>query len=141
MPHELPLSSCSRHWLSLMADNAALHPTQSGERWLLHLTPDTPHAKTTTMQLRWSGTHWQLLSISNAGDWPCMNRPIEELSFDSEHNRFWYCQGGPVTAQVQPHVLTNFLTELRRTCLHDGFTVESDPLQKRPLDAQATAGS
>lgn len=139
MSHELPLSPRSRHWLSLVAASAALAPTHPGERWFLHLTPNIPHAKTTTMQVRWSDTHWQLLSITNAEDGPSMDSPIEELSFDAERRSFWYCQGGPVTEQEQPHVLARFLTELQHTCTRRGFTVESDPLhQEEPRDAQAT---
>ena len=139
MSYELPLSPSSRHWLNLVAGSAALHPSHPGERWFLHLTPNAPHAKTTTMQVRWLDTHWQLLSISNAGDWPNMHDPIDELCFDSERRRFWVCQGGPVTAQAQSRVLTRFLTDLQRTCTHHGFTVESDPLhQEEPQDAQAT---
>lgn len=93
MPHELPLSPHSRHWLSLVAASAALHPTHLGERWLLHLTPNTPHAKTTTMQVRWADTHWQLRCISNAGDWLSMDHPVNELCFDAERRGFWYSQG------------------------------------------------
>lgn len=139
MSHELPLSPRSRHWLSLVAASAALLPTRTGERWFLHLTPNIPHARTTTLQVRWANPHWQLLSISNAEDGPSMGHPIEELSFDAERQCFWYCQGGPVTAQEQPHILARFLTELQHACTRRGFTVESDPLHhEEPLDAQTT---
>ncbi|MFB2860922.1 hypothetical protein ACE1BV_00310 [Aeromonas hydrophila] len=44
MTNELPLSHTSRQWLGLVAAKAKLQPTRQGERWLLHLTPDSPHA-------------------------------------------------------------------------------------------------
>ncbi|MCX4103195.1 hypothetical protein OR620_05275 [Aeromonas hydrophila] len=42
MTNELPLSHTSRQWLGLVAAKAKLLPTRQGERWLLHLTPDSP---------------------------------------------------------------------------------------------------
>lgn len=139
MSYELPLSPSSRHWLNLVAVSAALAPTHHGERWLLHLTPNTPQAKTTTMQVRWSGTHWQLLSISNAGDWLCMHHPVDELCIDPKRNCFWHCQAGPVSLSERPRVLAGFLTDLQRTCTHCDFTVEIHPLpQQEAQDAQTT---
>ncbi|MGL4754047.1 MAG: hypothetical protein ACRCXB_16880, partial [Aeromonadaceae bacterium] len=69
MTNELPLSHTSCQWLGLVAAKAKLIPTRQGERWLLHLTPNSPHARTVTLHLRWSGMQWQLLSLTNAEDW------------------------------------------------------------------------
>ncbi|MDX7800517.1 hypothetical protein SJS42_17950 [Aeromonas caviae] len=55
MTNELPLTHYSRHWLGLVAAKAKLQPTRRGERWLLHLTPGSPNARTVTLHLRWSG--------------------------------------------------------------------------------------
>ena len=52
MTNELPLSHFSRQWLGLVAAKAKLQPTRQGERWLLHLTPDSPPARTVTLQVR-----------------------------------------------------------------------------------------
>ena len=55
MTNELPLSHTSRQWLGLVAAKAKIQPRHRGQRWLLHLTPDSPHARTVTLHLRWSG--------------------------------------------------------------------------------------
>ncbi|WP_346210342.1 hypothetical protein [Aeromonas salmonicida] len=55
MTNELPLSHYSRQWLGLVAAKTKLQPTRRGERWLLHLTPGSPNARTVTLHLRWSG--------------------------------------------------------------------------------------
>ena len=68
MSQELALSHYSRQWLGQIAANAKLTPTRSGQRWLLHLTPDRPQTRTVTLKVRWSGVQWQLLTISNAED-------------------------------------------------------------------------
>ena len=65
MTNELPLSHTSRQWLGLVAAKAKIQPRHRGQRWLLHLTPDSPHARTVTLHLRWSGVQWQLLSLTN----------------------------------------------------------------------------
>ena len=46
MTNEQPLSHYSRQWLGLVAAKAKLQPTRQSERWLLHLTPDSPNART-----------------------------------------------------------------------------------------------
>ncbi len=48
MIQELALSHYSRQWLGLIAAHAKLTPTRSGQRWLLHLTPESPLARTVT---------------------------------------------------------------------------------------------
>jgi hypothetical protein len=82
MTNELPLSHYSRQWLGLVAAKAKLQPTRQGERWLLHLTPGSPNARTVTLHLRWSGVQWQLLSLTNAEDWHTMSQPIDEICVD-----------------------------------------------------------
>lgn len=128
MTHELPLSHYSRQWLGLVAARAKLRPVRRGERWLLHLTPDSPNARTVTLQVRWSGAQWQLLSITNAEDWRTMSQPIDEICVDPIRSCFWRCQAGPVSLTEQPRVLASFLADLQRTCTNRGFAIESDPL-------------
>lgn len=128
MTQELALSPYSRQWLGLIAASAGIQPCNTGERWLLHLTPSYPGARTITVQIRWHGTHWQLLSISNAGDWPSMSQPVDEICIDPERRYFWRCQAGPVPLTEQPRVLASFLVDLQRCCTNRGFAVERDPL-------------
>lgn len=139
MTDELPLSHYSRQWLGLVAAKAKLQPVRRGERWLLHLTPGHPSVRTVTLQARWSGAQWQLLSLTNAGDWPDMHQPVDELCIDPQRQCFWCCQAGPVSLTERPRVLGSFLSNLQRTCIHHGYSVESDPLpQEERQDAQAT---
>lgn len=139
MTDELPLSHYSHQWLGLVAAKAKLQPVRRYERWLLHLTPGHPNTRTVTLQVRWSGAHWQLLTLSNAGDWPNMSQNVDELCIDPERQCFWRCQAGPVSLTERPSVLASFLTDLQRTCTHHGYTVESDPLpQEECKDAQTT---
>lgn len=128
MTHELPLSPYSRQWLGLIAASTGICPYHDGERWLLHLTPSYPGAKTITAQIRWHSTHWQLLSISNAGDWSSMSQVVDEICIDPSRRCFWRCQAGPVTITERPRVLSNFLADLQRICTNHGFAVECDPL-------------
>lgn len=129
MTHELPLSPYSRQWLGLIAASAGIHLQHDGERWLLYLTPSYPGARTITAQIRWHATHWQLLSISNAGDWPSMIQPVDEICFDSRSRSYWRCQTGPVSPLEQTQVLARYMADLQRSCTNRGFTVESEPLQ------------
>ncbi|XAG70609.1 hypothetical protein MRM75_06460 [bacterium 19CA06SA08-2] len=139
MTNELPLSHTSRQWLGLVAAKAKLQPTRQGERWLLHLTPGSPHARTVTLHLRWAGVQWQLLSLTNAEDWRTMSQPVDEICVDPTRRCFWRSQAGPVSPTEQPRVLASFLADLQRTCTHHGYRVESDPLpQKEARDAQTT---
>ncbi|MGL5841320.1 MAG: hypothetical protein ACRCYK_05860 [Aeromonas hydrophila] len=139
MTNELPLSYYSRQWLGLVAAKAKLQPTRQGERWLLHLTPGSPHAHTITLQVRWSGVQWQLLSLTNAEDWRTMSQPVDEICVDPKRQCFWRAQAGPVPLTDQPRVLGSFLSDLQRTCIHHGSSVESDPLpQEEAEDAQTT---
>ncbi|MFM5023371.1 hypothetical protein ACEUDO_21000 [Aeromonas rivipollensis] len=139
MTDELPLSHYSRKWLGLVTAKAKLQPTRQGERWLLHLTPDGPHARTVTLHLRWSGGQWQLLSLTNAEDWRTMSQPVDEICVDPKRRCFWRSQAGPVSLSEQPRVLGSFLSDLQRTCIHSGYRVESDPLpQEVAPDAQTT---
>lgn len=139
MTNELLLSHYSRQWLGLVAAKAKLHPTRQGERWLLHLTPDGPHARTVTLHLRWSGVQWQLHSLTNAEDWRTMSQPVGEICVDPTRRCFWRCQAGPVPLSERPRVLSSFLSDLQLTCTHHGYRVESDPLpQEEAHDAQAT---
>lgn len=138
MTNELPLSHTSRQWLGLVAAKAKLQPTRQGERWLLHLTPDDPHARTVTLHLRWSGVRWQLLSLTNAGD-HTMSQPVDEICVDPTHRCFWRSQAGPVSLSEQPRVLAGFLSDLQRTCTHHGYRVQSDSLpQEEARDAQTS---
>ena len=139
MTNELPLSHYSRQWLGLVAAKAKLTPTHSGQRWLLHLTPGRPYARTVTLHLRWSGVLWQLISLTNAEDWHTMSQPVDEICVDPKHRCFWRCQAGPVALTEQPRVLASFLAELQRTCTNHGYRVESDPLpQEEARDAQTS---
>lgn len=128
MTQELALSPYSRRWLGLIAASAGIHPHSDGERWLLHLTPNYPGARTITMQIRWHSTQWQLLSISNAGDWPSMSELVDEICVDPKRSCFWRCQAGPVSLSEQPRVLASFLTDMQRVCTNRGYVVESENL-------------
>ncbi|HDO1324248.1 TPA: hypothetical protein P2R04_001189 [Aeromonas veronii] len=139
MTNELPFSHASRQWLGLVTAKAKLQPTRQGEHWLLHLTPCSPHARTVTLHLRWSGVQWQLLSLTNAEDWHNMSQSVDEICVDPKRRCFWRSQAGPVSLSEQPHVLASFLADLQRTCIHHGYRVESDPLpQEEAQDAQTT---
>ena len=127
MTQELALSHYSRQWLGRVATSAKLTPTRSGQRWLLHLTPDSPQASTVTLQVRWSGVQWQLLSLTNAEDWRTMSQPVDEICIDPTRRCFWRSQAGPVPLSEQPRVLGSFLSDLQRVCIHHGYRVESDP--------------
>ena len=131
MTQELALSHYSRQWLGRVATSAKLTPTRSGQRWLLHLTPDSPQARTVTLQVRWSGVQWQLLSLTNAEDWHTMSQPRDEICIDPKRSCFWRCQAGPVSLTDQPRVLASFLTDLQRICIHRGYRVESDPIEQQ----------
>ena len=131
MSQELALSHYSRQWLGRVATSAKLTPTRSGQRWLLHLTPDSPPARTVTLQVRWSGVQWQLLSLTNAEDWHTMSQPRDEICIDPKRSCFWRCQAGPVSLTDQPRVLASFLTDLQRICIHRGYRVESDPIEQQ----------
>lgn len=134
MPHELALSHYSRQWLGQVAANAKITPTSSGQRWLLHLTPDSPHIRTVTLQVRWSGVQWQLLSLTNAEDWRTMSQPRDEICIDPKRRCFWHCQAGPVPLTEQPRVLANFLADLQRIGIHRGYAVESDPIPDKETE-------
>ncbi|WP_421277677.1 hypothetical protein [Aeromonas veronii] len=131
MSQELALSHYSRQWLGRVATSSKLTPIRSGQRWLLHLTPESPLARTVTLQVRWSGMQWQLLSLTNAEDWHTMSQPVDEICIDPKRSCFWHCQAGPVTLSEQPRVLANFLSDLQRICIHRGYRVESDPIQQQ----------
>lgn len=131
MSQELALSHYSRQWLGRVATSAKLTPTRSGQRWLLHLTPDSPPARTVTLQVRWSGVQWQLLSLTNTEDWHTMSQPRDEICIDPKRSCFWHCKAGPVPLTEQPRVLASFLADLQRICIHRGYRVESDPIQQQ----------
>lgn len=131
MRQELALSHYTRQWLGRVATSAKLTPTHSGQRWLLHLTSDSPYFRTVTLQVRWSGSQWQLLSLTNAEDWHTMSQPRDEICIDPKRNCFWHCQAGAVPLTEQPHVLASFLADLQRICIHRGYRVESDPIQQQ----------
>ncbi|WP_323947951.1 hypothetical protein [Aeromonas caviae] len=139
MTNELPLSQTSRQWLGLVV--AKLQPTRQGERWLLHLTPDSTNARTVTFQVRWSGVQWQLLSLTNAEDWRTMSKPEDEICVDPKRRCFWRCQAGPVPLSEQPRVLASFLADLQRTCTNRGYRVESDLLPQEEVDDAKTTDS
>lgn len=134
MRQELALSHYTRQWLGRVATSAKLTPTHSDQRWLLHLTPDSPYFRTVTLQVRWSGSQWQLLSLTNAEDWHTMSQPRDEICIDPKRNCFWRCQAGPVSLTDQPRVLASFLTDLQRICIHRGYRVESDPLPDKETE-------
>ncbi|MGY3993484.1 hypothetical protein [Aeromonas veronii] len=134
MIQELALSHYSRQWLERVATSAKLTPTRSGQRWLLHLTPDSQQASTVTLQVRWSGVQWQLLSLTNAEDWRSMSQPRDEISIDPKRRCFWHCQAGPVPLNEQPRVLANFLADLQRICIHRGYAVASDPIPDKETE-------
>ena len=141
MTNELPLSHTSRQWLGLVAAKAKLQPTHQGERWLLHLTPGSPNARTVTLHLRWYGGQWQLLSLTNAEDWQTMNQPRDEICIDPKRSCFWRSQAGPVPLSEQPRVLGSFMSDLQRACIHHGYRVESDPLPQEEAQDAKTTGS
>ena len=134
MSQELALSHYSRQWLGRVATSAKLTPTRSGQLWLLHLTPDSPHIRTVTLQVRWSGVQWQLLSLTNAEDWHTMSQPRDEICIDPKRSCFWRCQAGPVSLTDQPRVLASFLADLQRICIHRGYAVESDPIPDKETE-------
>ncbi|MFQ2779306.1 hypothetical protein [Aeromonas caviae] len=134
MTNELPLSHYSRQWLGRVATSAKLTPTRSGQRWLLHLTPDSPPARTVTLQVRWSGVQWQLLSITNADDWRTMSQTVDEICIDPKRRCFWRSQAGPVPLTEQPRVLASFLADLQRTCINRGYAVESDHIPDKEIE-------
>ncbi|WP_368176059.1 hypothetical protein [Aeromonas sp. s1(2024)] len=134
MSQELALSHYSRQWLGQVAANAKLTPTRSGQRWLLHLTPDSPPARTVTLQVRWSGVQWQLLSITNADDWRTMSQMVDEICIDPKRRCFWRSQAGPVPLTEQPRVLASFLADLQRTCINRGYAVESDHIPDKKIE-------
>lgn len=134
MIQELALSHYSRQWLGHVASNAKLTPIRSGQRWLLHLTPDSPHIRTVTLQVRWYGAQWQLLSLSNADDWRTMSQTVDEICIDPKHRCFWRSQAGPVPLTEQPRVLASFLADLQRICIHRGYAVESDPIPDKETE-------
>ncbi|MGQ4869775.1 hypothetical protein [Aeromonas caviae] len=138
MTNELPLSHTSRQWLGLVAAKAKIQPRHRGQRWLLHLTPDSPHARTVTLHLRWSGVQWQLLSLTNAEDWRTMSQPIDEICVDPTRHCFWRSQAGPVSLTEQPRVLASFLADLQRTCTNHGYRVESDSLPQEEAKGAKT---
>ncbi|MFM5019972.1 hypothetical protein ACEUDO_03210 [Aeromonas rivipollensis] len=131
MSQELAISHYTRQWLGRVATSAKLTPTRSDQRWLLHLTPDSPPARTVTLQVRWSGVQWQLLSLTNAEDWHTMSQPRDEICIDPKRSCFWHCKAGPVPLTEQPRVLASFLADLQRICIHRGYRVESDPIQQQ----------
>ncbi len=131
MSQELAISHYTRQWLGRVATSAKLTPTRSDQRWLLHLTPDSPPARTVTLQVRWSGVQWQLLSLTNAEDWHTMSQPRDEICIDPKSSCFWHCKAGPVPLTEQPRVLASFLADLQRICIHRGYRVESDPIQQQ----------
>ncbi|ANS00942.1 hypothetical protein ACQ2HG_02295 [Aeromonas hydrophila] len=128
MSQELAISHYTRQWLGRVATSAKLTPIRCGQRWLLHLTPESPLARTVTLQVRWSGMQWQLLSLTNAEDWHTMSQPSDEICIDPERRCFWRCQAGPVPLNKRARVLANFLADLQRTCINRGYRVESDTL-------------
>ena len=131
MSQELAISHYTRQWLGRVATSAKLTPIRSGQRWLLHLTPESPLVRTVTLQVRWSGMQWQLLSLTNAEDWHTMSQPVDEICIDPKRSCFWHCQAEPVPLSEQPRVLANFLSDLQRICIHRGYRVESDPIQQQ----------
>ncbi|HEH9432825.1 hypothetical protein NUK31_16805 [Aeromonas caviae] len=141
MTNELPLSHTSRQWLGLVVAKAKLQPTRRGERWLLHLAPGNPNARTVTLHLRWSGVQWQLLSLTNAEDWHTMSQPVDEICVDPKRRCFWRSQAGPVPLSEQPRVLGSFMSDLQRACIHHGYRVESDPLPQEEAQDAKTTGS
>ncbi|MFQ2072945.1 hypothetical protein ACK33Z_08025 [Aeromonas veronii] len=134
MSQELALSHYSRQWLGQVAVNAKITPTGSSQRWLLHLTPDSPHIRTVTLQVRWSGVQWQLLSITNADDGRTMSQPKDEICIDPKHSCFWRSQAGPVPLTERPRVLASFLADLQRICIHRGYAVESDHIPDKEIE-------
>ncbi|KAJ8739069.1 hypothetical protein H9Y13_13270 [Aeromonas veronii] len=134
MSQELALSHYSRQWLGPVAANAKLTPTCSSQRWLLHLTPGSQQASTVTLQVRWSGVQWQLLSITNADDWRTMSQTVDEICIDPKHRCFWRSQAGPVPLTEQPRVLASFLADLQRICIHRGYAVESDHIPDKEIE-------
>lgn len=134
MSQELAISHYTRQWLGRVATSAKLTPIRSGQRWLLHLTPESPLARTVTLQVRWSGMQWQLLSLTNADDWHTMSQPVDEICIDPKRSCFWHCQAGPVPLTEQPRVLASFLADLQRICIHRGYAVASDPIPDKETE-------
>ncbi len=110
------------------------NPTCSGQRWLLHLTPGSQQASTVTLQVRWSGVQWQLLSITNADDWRTISQTVDEICINPKRRCFWRSQAGPVPLTEQPRVLASFLADLQRICIHRGYAVESDHIPDKEIE-------
>jgi len=134
MRQELALSHYTRQWLGRVATSAKLTPTHSGQRWLLHLTPESPLARTVTLQVRWSEGQWQLLSLTNAEEWHTMSQSVDEICIDPQRSCFWHCQAGPVPLTERPRVLASFLVDLQRICIHHGYAVASDPIPDKETE-------
>lgn len=134
MSQELAISHYTRQWLGYVAACAKLTPTHGGQRWLLHLTPGSPQARTVTLQVRWSGVQWQLLSLTNAEEWHTMSQPVDEICIDPKRSCFWHCQAGSVPLSEQPRVLASFLADLQRICIHRGYAVASDPIPNQEAE-------
>lgn len=117
MEHTLPLSLSASVMVQQWARLAGPQPHQTGERWLLHLTPMPPVAlgglpQTTTPHLRWSGLIWQLVSITNASDCYDHHQVIEEICFDAQHQHYWQLQACPLQ-KVSVPLLERCLEQLQ----------------------------
>lgn len=132
MTHPLPLSPAHHQWVVWVATRGKVKPTHDGESWLLHITPALAGARTVTLRIRWSGTDWQLITVSNAEDWHTHSPFIDELCFDSQRGCFWRCQAGPVSTMAQESILADFLGNLQRLCTHHRYTVESEEIAPCP---------
>ena len=119
----------SRQWLGRVATSAKLTPHSQWSAGLLHLTPDSPPARTVTLQVRWSGVQWQLPPLTNAEDWHTMSQPVDEnLCGTLSVAVFWRSQAGPVPLSEQPRVLGSFMSDLQRACHPSRLSCESGPL-------------
>ncbi|MGL6434652.1 hypothetical protein [Aeromonas caviae] len=123
MTDKLPLSHYSSQWLDWPKCNRYALASAG-----YCTSPWSPQRRTVTLQLRWSGTQWQLLTLSNAEDWRTLSQPVDELCIDPQRQCFWRCQAGQVPLTEQPRVLSSFLSDRQRTCIHHSYHVESDPI-------------
>jgi hypothetical protein len=101
MTATLPLSPAAQVNVRRWACLTGLSPPHPGERRLLHLTPmplthPNRPPQSTTLQLAWSGQCWQLLSFTNADDHPDMGVARDELCMDTQQQRYWRLQSGPL---------------------------------------------
>lgn len=120
--------------IAVLLHTAKISPSQTGERWLLHLTrhsrnTDTP--QTTTLTVCWSGQYWQLQGATNAGDWPDMHHAFNEVCFNLSQQHYWYCEGGPLATEQMPLIFDRWQAEFLSQYHPEQVSIRCEPLPSR----------